>query len=77
VSRRSSASGRRTGQNGFIPTAVGLILAIGWVMAQAAAANWLAVAIAAGAAVFVVMSGRSPLWSILVGPIISGAAAQF
>jgi hypothetical protein len=48
-------------QNGFIPTAVGLILAIGWVMAQAAAANWLAVAIAAGAAVFVVMSGRSPL----------------
>src|SRR5215211_6464718 len=46
VSRRSSASGRRTVQNGFIPTAVGLILAIGWVMAQAAAANWLAAAIA-------------------------------
>ena len=46
-------------------------------MAQAAAPNWLAVATAAGAAVFVVMSGRSPLWAILVGPIISGAAAQF
>jgi len=32
---------------------------------------------AAGAAVFVVMSGRSPLWAILVGPMISVAAAQF
>ena len=76
VSRGGPASWLRIVQDGLIPIAVGLILASGWVMARAAAANRLAVAITVGTSVFVVMSGRSPLWALFIGTIVSAAAAR-
>jgi len=76
VSRGGPGSWLRVVQDGLVPIAVGLILASGWVMARAAAATWLAVAITVGTSIFLVVSGRSPLWALSVGAIISVAAAR-
>jgi chromate transporter len=77
VSRGGPASWLRIVQDGLIPIAVGLILASGWVMARAAASSRLAVAITIGTSIFVVASGRTPLWALFAGTIISVAAARF
>jgi chromate transporter len=53
--------------------AVGLILASGILLGQAAASGWLAVALTLGSTLFVWRSDRSPLWVLAAGGL-AGAA---
>ena len=55
----------------LVPIAVGLILAGGVVVTRAAVHNLWSLAIAAGAAIFVLFSNRNPLWALASGTIIS------
>ncbi|MGA2961254.1 MAG: chromate transporter [Candidatus Korobacteraceae bacterium] len=56
---------------GLVPVAVGLIMAGGMVMARAAVHNLFSLGITIGAAIFVLFSGRNPLWALAGGTIIS------
>lgn len=56
---------------GLVPVAIGLILASGLVMAQAAHRNWLTALITAGTAAFVFTTERNPLWALATGAALS------
>jgi chromate transporter len=60
-------------EKGLVPVAVGLILASGILLGQAAASGWLAVALTLGSTLFVWRSDRSPLWVLGAGAL-AGAA---
>lgn len=59
----------RAVEGGLVPIAVGLILASGLVLGQAAAIGWLAVALTIGSTLFVWRTDRSPLWVLVVGAV--------
>ena len=61
----------RAAQRGLTPIAVGLILASGAVMAQAADSGLLAYAETGATALFVLTSERSPLWALAVAALVS------
>jgi chromate transporter len=66
--RRISGSARmELVEKGLVPVAVGLILASGLILAQAAASGWVAVALTAGSTLFVWWTDRSPLWVLAAG----------
>jgi chromate transporter len=58
------------------PLAIGLMAASGYVLARAADSNFLAALITVGAAAFVVLSSRSPLWAMAAGAALSVAAGR-
>lgn len=59
----------RLTERGLVPVAVGLILASGLILGQAAASGWIAVALILGSTVFVWRSDRSPLWVLGAGAV--------
>ncbi len=67
--RLSGAAWLRLAERGLVPVAVGLILASGIILGQAAAVGWLAVALTVASSLFVWRSDRSPLWALVVGGI--------
>ncbi len=70
--RLAGSAGLRRVEKGLVPIAVGLILASGLILAQAAAVNLLAMALTLGSTLFVWRSRRSPLWVLLAGGIAGG-----
>jgi chromate transporter len=62
----------RAVEQGLVPIAVGLILASGLVLGQAAAIGWLAVMLTIGSTIFVWRTDLSPLW-VLVAGAVAGA----
>jgi chromate transporter len=54
-------------EKGLVPVAVGLILASGLILGQAAASGWVAVALTLGSTLFVWRTDRSPLWVLAAG----------
>jgi chromate transporter len=68
----AGAAWLRTVEKGLVPVAVGLILASGLILAQAAARHWLAVALTVGSTLFVWRTDHSPLW-VLVAGAVAGA----
>lgn len=69
VTRVSGTNWFRIAQDALVPIAIGLILATGVDMARAADRDILAVAITAGAALFVFRSAQNPLWAIAAGTL--------
>jgi len=69
--RRRLAGARwlRLTEAGLVPIAVGLILASGVILGQAAALAPICVALTLGATVFVWRSDRSPLWVLAAGAL--------
>lgn len=55
----------------LVPIAIGLVLAGGFVTARAADHSLLTVVITAGAAIFVVLTEKNPIWALGAGTIIS------
>jgi chromate transporter len=66
-SRLAGSRGLRLVEQGLVPIAVGLILASGIVLGEAAASGWLAVALTIGSSLFVWRTERSPLWVLAAG----------
>ncbi|WP_372617972.1 chromate transporter [Falsiroseomonas sp.] len=67
---RTRLAGRawlRLGEKGLVPVAVGLILASGLILAQAAGTTWLALAVTAASSLFVWLTDYSPLWVLGIG----------
>jgi chromate transporter len=60
-------------EKGLVPVAVGLILASGILLGQAAASGWVAVALTLGSTLFVWRSDRSPLWVLAAGAAVGAA----
>jgi chromate transporter len=58
-------------KEGLVPIAIGLSLAGGVVIARAADRGSLAVLITTGAAAFVVLSERNPVWALAVSALLS------
>lgn len=58
-------------KDGLVPVAIGLSLAGGVVMARAADHGLPGVAITLGAATFVVVTKRNPVWALAVGALVS------
>jgi chromate transporter len=56
-------------EKGLVPVAVGLILASGLILGQAAASGWVAVALTIGSTLFVWRTDRSPLWVLAAGAV--------
>lgn len=71
--RLAGRAGMRLVEKGLVPVAVGLILASGILLGQAAASSWLAVALTLGSTLFVWRSDRSPLWVLAVGAAVGAA----
>ena len=71
VARFSGSSTIRIMQSGLVPIMVGLILASGVVTGRAADRSLLQLAITAGTALFVLLSGRSPLWALAAAAALS------
>ena len=69
--RRMSGNARmELAEKGLVPVAVGLILASGLILGQAAAGGWVAVALTVGSTLFVWRTERSPLWVLGVGGLV-------
>ena len=69
--RRMSGNARmELVEKGLVPVAVGLILASGLILGQAAAGGWVAVALTVGSTLFVWRTERSPLWVLGVGALV-------
>lgn len=66
-------SGVRAFRIGLMPIAVGLTLATGWVLAQAAEASWRAVALSAATVLVVLRTRLNPLWLIATGALLGAA----
>lgn len=62
-------------KDGLLPLAIGMILASGWIMAQAAHPDSLGIAITLAATAFVVFTDRNLLWA-LGAAIALGLAVQ-
>ena len=71
--RLAGAVWLRIAERGLVPVAVGLILSSGIILADAAARDWVAVAITAASTIFVWRTGHSPLWVLLAGAVIGAA----
>ena len=71
VHRLREARWLRLLQDGLVPIAIGLILSSGLIMARAIDPDALALAITAGAALFVLFSPRNPLWALGAGTLAS------
>lgn len=71
VHRHADTSWLAVAKAGLIPVTIGLILAGGVVMAQAADRGILLVVITLAAAVFVLRSERNPAWALAAGTIVS------
>ena len=71
--RLAGRAGMRLVEKGLVPVAVGLILASGILLGQAAASGWVAVALTLGSTLFVWRSDRSPL-GVLAAGAAGGAA---
>ena len=68
--RRMSGNARmELAEKGLVPVAVGLILASGLILGQAAAGGWVPVALTVGSTLFVWRTERSPLWVLGVGAL--------
>jgi chromate transporter len=67
--RLAGSRGLRIVEKGLVPIAVGLILASGIILGQAAALGWLAVALTISSTLFVWRTDRSPLWVLGVGAV--------
>jgi chromate transporter len=67
--RLAGSRGLRIVEKGLVPIAVGLILASGIILGQAAALGWLAVALTIGSTLFVWRTDWSPLWVLGVGAV--------
>jgi chromate transporter len=67
--RRAGAGWLRLIERGLVPVAIGLILASGVILGQAAAVNALCVGLTIAATLFVWRSDRSPLWVLAVGAV--------
>lgn len=68
--RLAGAAWLRMVERGLVPIAVGLILASGIILANAAARDWIAVAVTAGSTLFVWRTDHSPLWVLGVGAVL-------
>lgn len=68
-SRLAGRSGLRLMERGLVPIAVGLILASGLILGQAAASGWVAVALTVGSSLFVWRTDHSPLWVLGAGAV--------
>jgi len=69
--RRMSGSTRmELVEKGLVPIAVGLILASGLILGEAAARDWVAVALTVGSTLFVWLTKRSPLWVLGIGAVV-------
>ena len=60
---------------GLAPVAVGLILASGIAISRAADANWLAWALTAAGAAWVLFAKANPLWVLVLGGALTGLLA--
>jgi chromate transporter len=67
--RLAGSRGLRLAERGLVPIAVGLILASGIILGQAAASGPVAIALTIGASLFVWRSERSPLWVLAAGAL--------
>jgi len=65
--RLKGSRGLRLLERGLVPVAVGLILASGLILGQAAASGWLTVALTAASTLFVWRTERSPLLVLAAG----------
>lgn len=70
--RLAGAGWLRLTERGLVPVAIGLILASGIILGEAAALNWVCVALTLGSTLFVWRTDHSPLW-ILGAGAVSGA----
>lgn len=70
MARSADAAWLRAMQGGLVPIAIGLILASGAIMAQAADRGVLTAAITAATAAFVFGTGKSPLWALAAGALL-------
>jgi chromate transporter len=71
--RLAGRAGMRLVEKGLVPVAVGLILASGILLGQAAASGWVAIALTLGSTLFVWRSDRSPLWVLAAGAAVGAA----
>jgi chromate transporter len=60
----------KAARGGLVPIAVGLILASGLIMVEAVALEWIALALAAVATLFVWRTDYSPLWTLGAGGVV-------
>jgi chromate transporter len=65
--RLADRPGVKAARGGLVPIAVGLILASGLIMVEAVALEWIALALAAAATLFVWRTEYSPLWTLGAG----------
>lgn len=65
----AGSRGLRLVEKGLVPIAVGLILASGIILGQAAASGWVAVALTLGSTLFVWRTDHSPLWILGAGAV--------
>jgi chromate transporter len=58
------------------PIATGLMLASGWIMAEATGHGPVLVVITGGMAIFVLATRANPLWGMIVGALLAAAGAR-
>lgn len=68
--RLAGAAWLKLVEKGLVPIAVGLILASGLILADAAAHGWLGFGIVIASTLFVWRSDRSPLWVLGAGAVL-------
>ena len=62
-------------RRGLVPVTIGLVIAGGAVMAQAADATWQSALVTAAAAGLMLATRISPLWILLAGAVLGGLGA--
>jgi chromate transporter len=70
IDRLKNAWWIKPAQAGLVPVALGLMLASGYILGDAAFTFWAAPLITVAMAVFVWLSNRNPLWMLLAGGIV-------
>ncbi|MGG5812033.1 chromate transporter [Falsiroseomonas sp. CW058] len=68
--RLAGAAWLRLTEKGLVPIAVGLILASGLILAQAAGGAWLSLGLTAASTLFVWRTNFSPLWVLGAGALL-------
>ncbi|MEI6115300.1 MAG: hypothetical protein WCP99_12100, partial [Burkholderiales bacterium] len=61
-------------QDALVPVAIGLIIAGGLDLAQAAHRGWLTIAISAASMVSILKLGANPIWTLLTSAAVALAA---
>jgi chromate transporter len=73
--RLAGSNGFKLAQDALVPLAVGLIIAAGLDMAQAAAHHWLYVLVTLIAAAMIVFTRVNPIWALVCGAgLVLGAS---